>query len=106
MKSYLVRASPKPGKLAKLRRKLALGDIAIMRGFGEALDFGLKNARRSAEGEILWEQRSGSEPPLSQEKRAILNEFFREIEAEEVAEGRGWEKIRHLPPLWTTRAQD
>jgi hypothetical protein len=104
MKSYLVRARPRPGKLVKLKRKLELGDVAIMRGFGETLDLGLKNAKRSAEGEILWEQRSGSTPPLSQERRAILNEFFREIEAEEVPEGRGWEKIRHLPPLWTDRA--
>jgi hypothetical protein len=100
MASYLVRAKPKPGKLVRLRRKLDLGDIALMRGFGESLESGLKNAKRSAEGEVLWEQRSDSTPPLSQERRAILNEFFRDITVEEVAEGQGWEKIRHLEHLW------
>lgn len=103
MASYLVRATPRPGKLVKLRRKLELGDIAIMRTFGESLDYALKNARRSAEGDVLWEQKTDSTPPLSQERRAILNEFFREITATEVAEGKGWEKINHLRPLWEKR---
>lgn len=103
MASYLVRAKPRPGKLVKLRRKLELGDIALMRGFGESLEWGLKNAKLSTEGEVLWEMRSESAPPLSQERKAILNEFFREVTAEQVAEGQGWEMTSHLGPLWPER---
>jgi len=106
MTSYLVRGRPKPGKLVKLRRKLELGDIALMRGFGKSLEFGLKNAKLSDTGEVLWEQPSSSTPILSQEKKAILSEFFREIFAEEVAEGQGWEKIRRLQSLWAAREFD
>jgi hypothetical protein len=106
MPSYLVRGRPKPGKLPKLRRKLELGDIALMRGFGGSLEFGLKNAKRSIDGDVLWEQQSDSMPPLSQEKRAILNEFFREITAKDVAEGQGWEEVKLLQPLWTKREPD
>ena len=85
----------------KLKRKLDLGDIAQKRGFGDSHQSGLKNAKRSADGDVLWEQRSDSTPPLSQERRAILNEFFRDIAVEEVAEGTGWERIRRLEPLWS-----
>jgi hypothetical protein len=105
MASYLVKAKPKPGKLVKLRRKLELGDIALMRGFGESLESGLKNAKRSADGEVLWEQRSDSTPPLSQERRAILNEFFRDIYVEEVAEGQGWERVKPLERLWIEQSR-
>jgi hypothetical protein len=101
--NYLVTAIPRPGKLVKLRRKLELGDIALMRGFGESLDSGLKNAKRSADGAVYWEQESDSEPPLSQEKRAILNEFFREIATKVVVRGQGWDEVKSLPPLWPWR---
>lgn len=100
MASYLVRAKPKPGKLLKLKRKLDLGDIALMRGFGESLQSALRKAKTSSDGDVFWEQKSHSAPPLSQEKRAILNEFFREVVVEEVSEGQGWERVRHLEPLW------
>jgi hypothetical protein len=103
MASYLVKGRPKPGKLPKLRRKLELGDIALMRGFGVSLEFGLKNAKRSEDGNVLWEQQSDSTPTLSQERRAILNEFFREKSAKEVAKGQGWEEVKLLQPLWATR---
>lgn len=106
MSTYLVKARPRPGKLVKLRRKLELGDIALMRGFGASLEFGLKNAKRSAEGDILWEQSSESKPPLSRERRAILDEFFRDVEAVDVPEGQGWEKIRALRPFWDSREGD
>lgn len=101
--SYLVKGTPRPGKLVKLRRKLELGDIGLMRGFGESLEFGLKNAKLSEDGGVLWEQTSDSTPPLSQERRAILSEFFREITTEEVAQGKGWERIGSLQPLWGVR---
>jgi hypothetical protein len=103
MSTYLVRARPRPGKLVKLRRKLELGDIALMRGFGRSLEFGLKNAKRSTDGDVLWEQKSESKPPLSHERRAILDEFFRDVEAESVEEGQGWEMIKDLSPFWEDR---
>ena len=103
MPTYLVRARPRPGKLVKLRRKLELGDIALMRGFGKSLESGLKDAKRSAEGDVLWEQKSESKPPLSHERRAILDEFFRDVEAVSVAEGEGWERIKDLRPFWEER---
>ena len=103
MPTYLVKARPRPGKLVKLRRKLELGDIALMRDFGGSLEFGLKNAKRSSDGDVLWEQKSESKPPLSHERRAILDEFFRDVEAESVEEGQGWERIKELSPFWDGR---
>ena len=97
---YLVRAKPKTGKLVKLKRKIELGDISIMKPFGAALDRSLKNARATADGYAVWEEEDYCSPPLAQERKAILNEFFRELTVEAVPEGQGWKRIGDLPSLW------
>lgn len=71
-----------------------------MRPFGQALDFSLKNARRESQDIAVWEEEDYCRPPLAQERAAVLDHYFTELEVTRVDYGQGWAQIQDLPSLW------
>jgi hypothetical protein len=102
MAHYLVKAKPTEDKLADLRKRLKRGEISQMRPFGDSLHYSLENARLQADGVAIWEEEDYCRPPLAQERAAILDEYFTELEVEKVDEGNGWARIGQLPPMFAT----
>ena len=100
MAYYLVQARPVEDLLTELRRRLESGEIRVMRPFGQALHYSLDNARLREDGVAVWEEEDYCVPPLAQERAAILDTYFRDVNVEKVEKGSGWERIESLPQLW------
>ena len=99
MAHYLVKANPS-GDLKELKRRLDGGAVRSMRPFGEALDYSLRNARVGSDGKAVWEELDYCSPPLTQERAAVLDDYFTDIETDEVEKGDGWKRIEELPKLF------
>jgi hypothetical protein len=97
---YLVTASPRDGTLPRLHDELERDAFIGMRPFGRALSRGLSGARRLDESTAVWEEEDYCSPPLAQERKAVLDDYFEGIEVEEVNQGEGWERIESLPSLF------
>lgn len=97
-----VRARPKRERLPELRKRLDAGEIEEMQPFGGSTTIALEQARWDAEsGEAVWEQEDYCRPPLRQERKAVLDDYFDEIEVvDDVNEGEGWARIEELPSMW------
>lgn len=102
MAYYLVTAQPIQSKMASLRKWLDSGEIRAMRPFGQALQMGLDNARWESEGVAIWEEEDYCVPPLAQERAAVLDDYFTNIEVQYVSQGEGWKKIEPLKTIWNT----
>lgn len=100
MAYYLVQAKPVDELLVELRTRLDSGEIRAMRPFGQALQYGLDHARLLKEGVAIWEEEDYCVPPLAQERAAILDTYFRDLEVERVDQNKGWKRIESLPKLW------
>lgn len=100
MAYYLVQAKPAEELLAELRSRLDSGEIRAMRPFGQALQYGLDNARLQGDGSMIWEEEDYCVPPLAQERAAILDTYFKELTVQPVDKDKGWEKIDLLPKVW------
>ena len=100
MAYYLVTAKPIQTKMDALRRWLDSGEIRVMRPFGQALQMGLDNARWQADGVAIWEEEDYCVPPLAQERAAVLDEYFTELEVKHVSKGEGWKHIEPLKKIW------
>jgi hypothetical protein len=102
MAYYLVRAKAYEDLLAELRSRLDSGEIKKMKPFGQALQYGLDHARLDADqpGLIVWEEEDYCNPPLAQERAAVLDTYFTELQVERVQQDQGWAKIESLPRLW------
>lgn len=100
MAYYLVKAKPVEELLSELRQRLDSGEIGVMRPFGTALQYSLDNARLKESGVAIWEEEDYCSPPLAQERAAILDTYFRELNTERVEKGKGWQQIESLPGLW------
>lgn len=105
MAYYLVKAKYHENLLAELRSRLDSGEIKKMKPFGQALQYGLDNARLDLTGELVavWEEEDYCRPPLAQERAAVLDTYFTDLHVETVEEGKGWEKIEPMPRLWEAR---
>jgi hypothetical protein len=101
MAHYLVRAKANKD-LAALRARLDDGEIVMMRPFGQALDFSLRNARLEDDGWATWEENDYCTPPLAMERAAVLDHYFTDLRVESVTKGAGWARIEHLPSLWSS----
>lgn len=99
MAHYLVRAKPKPERLADLHGQLKAEAFVNLRPFGKALTYSLNNARIAAEGTAVWEEEDYCSPPLAQERAAVLDAYFDAITVEPVNAGEGWSRIENLPKL-------
>ena len=101
MAYYLVRAKAH-GDLRTLREKLDQDVIVVMRPFGTALDYSLRNARIDEEGYAVWEEEDYCSPPLAMERQAVLDTYFTDLVVEKLEHGEGWSRIEHLPSFWDT----
>lgn len=100
MAYYLVRAKPKQSLLGELEESLKQNAFLNLRPFGRALTSGLRNARVETDGIALWEEEDYCSPPLKEERAAVLDKYFEDIEVEKVKLGEGWKKISDLPRLF------
>jgi hypothetical protein len=103
MAYYLVHAKPVEELLSELRQRLDRGEIRGMRPFGSALQYSLENARMQENGVAIWEEEDYCSPPLAQERAAILDKYFKELNVERVEKNKGWKQIEPLPAMWTGR---
>ena len=100
MAFYLVHATPVPGRLDDLREKLEKESFVDLEPFGRALTHSLKNARKDGDGRLVWEEEDYCSPPLREEREAVLDEHFSQLELERVSRDEGWQKIEDLPPVF------
>lgn len=100
MAYYLVTAKPIESKMPNLRKWLDSGEIRVMKPFGQALQMGLDDARWQSEGVAIWEEEDYCVPPLAQERAAVLDEYFTNIEVKHVTKGDGWKQISQLKKVW------
>lgn len=100
---YLVRAKPKPERLAELHTQLEENAFVNLRPFGKALTYSLTEARAQPDGAAIWEEEDYCSPPLAQERAAVLDRYFDEIKVEQVNAGEGWKRINDLPKLTPNR---
>jgi hypothetical protein len=100
MAEYLVHAVPLTERLPDLARRLRAGEFRPLRPFGRALTESLERARVAPDGRAAWEEEDYCSPPLAEERAAVLDHYFRELEVERVAAGEGWRRIAGLPRLF------
>ena len=100
MAHYLVTASPRVQLMDELRDKLARNEFVPLRPFGRALSASLRRARRLPNGRATWEEEDYCQPPLAQERAAVLDHYFDELTVVAVVEGTGWELIEPLPAMF------
>lgn len=100
MAYYLVQARPIGNLLAELRQRLDSGEIRTMKPFGQALQYGLDHARLQENGFAIWEEEDYCVPPLAQERAAILDTYFVDLQVEKVNQTEGWKRIEPIPLLW------
>jgi hypothetical protein len=100
MAFYLVTAVPKHGRIDELGMRLARGEFASLQPFGRALTTSLRGARIRRDGIAVWEEEDYCQPPLAEERAAVLDDYFHDLRVEPVTEGEGWDRIRSLPRLF------
>lgn len=100
MAFYLVKAKFHENLLEELRSRLDSGEIRQMRPFGSALQYSLENARTAEPGWAVWEEEDYCRPPLAQERAAVLDTYFTDLETAPVEQGQGWTQIESQPKLW------
>jgi hypothetical protein len=100
MAFYLVSAVPKHGRLDELGARLERDEFVSMRPFGRALSTSLRAARIRRDGVAVWEEEDYCQPPLAEERAAVLDDYFHDVRVEPVAEGEGWARIQGLPQLF------
>jgi hypothetical protein len=100
MAFYLVTAKPVQSKMNSLRKWLDSGEIRAMKPFGQALQIGLEDARWQTGSVAIWEEEDYCVPPLAQERAAVLDEYFTELEVQHVSKGEGWKQIDPLKNIW------
>ena len=99
MAYYLVCAKPKEDRLAELQQRLRAGAFTALRPFGKALTYSLMEARIQPDGTAIWEEEDYCSPPLAQERAAVLDMYFDDINVNQVNVGEGWNRIKQLPKL-------
>ncbi len=100
MAYYLVVARPKSDRLSNLSDLLSDGAFVDMRPFGSSLTYSLNNARLREDGYAIWEEEDYCAPPLAQERAAVLDRYFDELDVTAVEQGSGWAEIDDLPRLF------
>jgi len=100
MAYYLVKAKFQNVLRVELRARLDSGEIRQMRPFGSALHYSLENAHLDPQGWVVWEEEDYCHPPLAQERAAVLDTYFTDLEVELVSRGDGWVQIESLPKFW------
>ena len=90
-------------RIEELGEKLGRDEFVNMRPFGGSLTKGLKGARIRRDGVAVWEEEDYCDPPLAQEREAVLADYFQDLRVEKVSEGAGWRKIEaRNRPRWAS----
>jgi hypothetical protein len=105
MAYYLVTAAPRAQLLDELRSKLDRDEFLPLRPFGRALSFSLRRARRLPNGQATWEEEDYCQPPLAEERAAVLDHYFDDLSVQPVVEGTGWALIEPLPAMFPSLAR-
>jgi hypothetical protein len=102
MAVYIVRARPK-NDLSGLRKELNSGEILKLKPFGQALQYGLDNAKLDPkDGYAVWIEEDYCTPPLAMERENVLDRYFDDITVQFIAsEKEGQERIANILGLWT-----
>ena len=100
MAHYLVTASPREALLGELAERLEREEFVTLRPFGRTLASSLRRARRLPNGKAMWEEEDYCQPPLAQEREAVLDRYFDGISVEAVVEGTGWALIDAFPAMF------
>lgn len=100
MAHYLVSAKPYRQHLHELQARLQADAFMNLRPFGRSLTKSLRGARLMEDGTAVWEEEDYCDPPLAQERAAVLDAFFEDLEVREVDAGKGWQQIEGLPRLF------
>mgnify|MGYP003331421521 CR=1 FL=1 len=93
-------AKPDRARLGELKQRLDSGEIEAMRPFGSALHYSLLNAKLQDQTTAIWEEEDYCIPPLAQERAAVLNDYYSELEVQRVEVGQGWGQLNDLPDLF------
>lgn len=104
MAYYLVSGTPRADRMDDLQKRLEADEFVPLRPFGPTLSGSLRNARRRPDGVAVWEEEDYCQPPLAQERGAVLDPYFDQLQIERVNRGEGWERIAELPPLFPALA--
>ena len=102
MAYYIVRAELNDSDVTTLESQLRENAYVALQPFGRSLTKGLRGMRRLPDGRVAWEEEDYCTPPLRMEREAVLDEFFTELEVEQVAEGEGWAQLKELPRVFDT----
>lgn len=100
MAFYLVSALPREDRLDELEQRLARDEFLSLRPFGRALTRSLRDARQGPDGKAVWEEEDYCQPPLAEERAAVLDDYFDGLEVEPVDQSAGWREIAGLPRLF------
>ncbi len=71
-----------------------------MQPFGNSLDYSLRNAKIADENTAVWEELDYCTPPLAMERKAVIDDYFKDLSVVVVEEGKGWKQIEQLKSLW------
>jgi len=100
MAHYLVSAIPKTDRLNELRARLSRDEFRELQPFGRALTKSLRGARVREDGLAVWEEEDYCRPPLAEERAAVLDTYFNDLNVQMVRQGTGWRQISDLPRLF------
>lgn len=100
MAFYLVTGVPRHGLVEELGERLARDEFLALKPFGKALTKSLKDARIRRDGVAVWEEEDYCDPPLAQERAAVLDAYFHDLKVEPVQSGEGLRQISDLPHLF------
>jgi len=101
MARYLIRGVPEPERQEELEEQVRRRGFLHLRPFGNALSLGLENARLGPGEAWLWEEEDYCSPPLKQERAAVFDRYFAQLEVlERVEEGEGRARIEGLPRVF------
>ncbi len=89
MAYYLVEAVAKEERLPELAKRLDKDEFLPMRPFGASVTFSLRGARRRPDGGVVWEEEDYCSPPLTQERAAVLDEYFEDLRFTSVQRNEG-----------------
>jgi hypothetical protein len=100
MAFYLVTATPRSSLMAELSHRLTRNEFVALKPFGPALSQALRSARHLPNGQAMWEEEDYCNPPLAQEREAVLDRYFDGLSVEPVVPGTGWALIQDFPALF------
>lgn len=93
MAHYIVTARPVSDRMGELTEKLRNREFEPLKPFGKALSYSLEHAKSDKNGYWRWEELDYCNPPLAQEREAVLDRYFSLEHIEPVHEGAGWAQL-------------